>query len=377
MDLRKEGGEEFLYFAPTGMHKVIKTNLKGEKVFELGYPKDAKNAKGEPCYVDEKKFVPTFIAFAPGDNGDFYVTDGYGSNYVHRYNIKGEYSVTFGGTGSGDGELKCPHGIWCDTRDRDNPMILVADRSNVRLQWFTLDGKFIKRCATSCGTPAISISAGRHPHPRPARPRHDLRQGQQARHAPRRQRRSGQARQPRREAADSDRAVRHAARRDLGSRGEHLRRRVAAVRPRDQAASGLVARVCVESARAMCLAYAGALSHEISCLRAAWCAAAVALARPAAAHPEGFSGLRVKVSAKPSAPRSPFTRAIRPTGFRPGNTPITLRKSVRALEATPGDALEVQFDGQPRPRGQSTRSPRMSGCSSLIWNTSVRRARRR
>src|SRR3954452_4804493 len=47
MDLRKEGGEEFLYFAPTGLHKVFKTNLKGEKVFELGYPKDAKNAKGE------------------------------------------------------------------------------------------------------------------------------------------------------------------------------------------------------------------------------------------------------------------------------------------------------------------------------------------
>src|SRR4051812_2412053 len=83
MDLRKENGEEFLYFAPTGLHKVFKTNLKGEKVFELGYPKEAKNSKGEPCYVDEKKYVPTFIAFAPGDAGDFYVTDGYGSFYVH------------------------------------------------------------------------------------------------------------------------------------------------------------------------------------------------------------------------------------------------------------------------------------------------------
>jgi hypothetical protein len=143
MDLRKEGNEEFLYFAPTNQHRVLKTNLKGEKVFELRYPKEAKNAKGEPCYVDEKKFVPTFTAFGP--NGDFYVTDGYGSNYVHRYNIKGEYISTFGGTGSGDGELKCPHGIWCDTRDPNNPMILVADRTNDRLEWFTLDGKYIKQ----------------------------------------------------------------------------------------------------------------------------------------------------------------------------------------------------------------------------------------
>ncbi len=144
MDLRKEHGEEFLYFAPTGLHKVIKTNLKGEKIFELGYPKDAKNAKGEPCYADEKKYVPTFIAFAPGDDGDFYVTDGYGSSYVHRYNVKGEYISTFGGKGNGEGQLDCPHGIYCDTRDPANPTILVADRSNHRLQWFTMDGKFIK-----------------------------------------------------------------------------------------------------------------------------------------------------------------------------------------------------------------------------------------
>jgi len=155
MDLRKEGGEEFLYFAPTGQHRVLKTDLKGEKVFELRYPKDAKNAKGELCYQDTKQkdgsmkpaeahFVPTFIAFAPGDQGDFYVTDGYGSSYVHRYNIKGEYQSTFGGKGKGEAELDCPHGIYCDTRDAANPTILVADRSNHRLQWFTLDGKFIK-----------------------------------------------------------------------------------------------------------------------------------------------------------------------------------------------------------------------------------------
>ena len=144
MDLRKENGEEFLYFSPTGQHRVIKTNLKGEKVFELGYPKDAKGPSGEACYQGDGKYVPTFIAFAPGENADFYVTDGYGSNYVHRYNIKGEYQSTFGGTGDKEGQLKCPHGIWCDTRDASNPMIVVADRSNVRLQWFTLDGKFIK-----------------------------------------------------------------------------------------------------------------------------------------------------------------------------------------------------------------------------------------
>ena len=142
MDLRKEGNEEFLYFAPTGQHRVVKTNLKGEKVLELGVPKEAKNAQGEPCYPNPNRYVPTFIAFAP--EGDFYVADGYGNSYVHRYNIKGEYQSTFGGKGKADGQLDCPHGIYCDTRDPAQPTILVADRSNHRLQWFTLDGKHVK-----------------------------------------------------------------------------------------------------------------------------------------------------------------------------------------------------------------------------------------
>jgi hypothetical protein len=51
---------------------------------------------------------------------------------------------TFGGTGNGEGQLACPHGIYFDRREEKNPMVLVADRSNVRLQWFTPDGKFVK-----------------------------------------------------------------------------------------------------------------------------------------------------------------------------------------------------------------------------------------
>src|SRR6476646_8094703 len=43
MDIRKEGNEEFLYLAPTGMHKVFKTTLDGEVVMELGYPKLARD----------------------------------------------------------------------------------------------------------------------------------------------------------------------------------------------------------------------------------------------------------------------------------------------------------------------------------------------
>ena len=144
MQLREENGEEFLYFATTSNRTVIKTNLKGEHVLELEYPKEARNAAGEPCYQSADKYSPTNIAFNPSD-GSFYVADGYGSNYVHHYDAKGNYVRTWGGTGDGDGQLKQPHGIWTDTRDPANPRVIVADRANVRLQWFTLDGEYLSQ----------------------------------------------------------------------------------------------------------------------------------------------------------------------------------------------------------------------------------------
>lgn len=145
MDIRKEGNEEFLYLAPTSMHKVFKTTLDGEVLLELDYPKLARDVKDGEVVADYNgpaHYVPTFIALAP--NGDFYVTDGYGSNYVHRYNLEGKYIQSWGGKGSEPGKLSCPHGIWCDTRNPAEPTIVVADRSNARLQWFTLDGKLIR-----------------------------------------------------------------------------------------------------------------------------------------------------------------------------------------------------------------------------------------
>lgn len=146
MQLRREGGQEFLYFATSTQHTVVKTDLRGERVFELSYPADAIDPRtSRPCYASAEKYLPTNVAFAPGeDGGDFYVADGYGAGYVHQYDARGRYVRSWGGEGTADGEMRCPHGIHCDTRDPANPRIVVADRTNVRLQWFTLDGKHVK-----------------------------------------------------------------------------------------------------------------------------------------------------------------------------------------------------------------------------------------
>jgi len=132
MQLHREGNEDFLYLAPTGMHKVFKITLTGEVVLELGAPMDS------GAYENADQYVPTNIAIA--DNGDFYVADGYGKSWIHQYNAKGEHIRSWGGGGSEPGKMSCPHGIWIDTRSGE-PEILVADRSNVRLQYFTMEGE--------------------------------------------------------------------------------------------------------------------------------------------------------------------------------------------------------------------------------------------
>ncbi|HEV2493129.1 MAG TPA: twin-arginine translocation signal domain-containing protein [Terriglobia bacterium] len=132
--LRKESGTEYLYLSDYERHIVVKATVDGEIVWTLTYPKDS------GVYKTEAEFKPTNVAIAP--NGDMYVADGYGLSYVHQYNSKLERIRTWGGKGSEPGKLDCPHGIWVDTRGSE-PQLVVADRSNARLQYFTLDGKHL------------------------------------------------------------------------------------------------------------------------------------------------------------------------------------------------------------------------------------------
>jgi DNA-binding beta-propeller fold protein YncE len=150
LHVAKEGSDEFLYLVDTGKGRspnvdpshtwMVKMTLRGEEVFRIGYPRESSfykvDAKGQPL----TKFSPTNIAIAP--NGDLYVADGYGSSTISQYTSRGKYIRTFGEPGKGPGQMEKPHGLIVDTRG-STPVLLVADRSNNRLQTFTLDGKHI------------------------------------------------------------------------------------------------------------------------------------------------------------------------------------------------------------------------------------------
>ena len=135
IDIRKDGGQEFLYLSDVFNRRVVKTTLTGEHVWELGYPTES------GVYQNADKYSPTNVAFAP--DGGFYIADGYGSHYIHQYDKDAKWVRTWGGEGSEPGKMKTPHGIWLDNRPGREPALVVADRANARLQYFTLDGQFI------------------------------------------------------------------------------------------------------------------------------------------------------------------------------------------------------------------------------------------
>lgn len=139
LTLAKEGSDEFLYLADTKRSVVVKTTLDGKEVLRLPYPKTETDVYDQADKA--KRYVPTNVAVTR--NGDIYVADGYGQSWIHRYNKKGEQIQSWGGRGKEAGKMNSPHGIWVDARSGTEE-ILVADRTNRRLQYFSPDGKHLR-----------------------------------------------------------------------------------------------------------------------------------------------------------------------------------------------------------------------------------------
>jgi DNA-binding beta-propeller fold protein YncE len=73
-------------------------------------------------------------------DGSLYITDGYGNARVHKYSHDGVYLLSWGEPGGGPGQFRVPHGIAVGP----DGTVVVADRENSRLQFFSHDGQFQK-----------------------------------------------------------------------------------------------------------------------------------------------------------------------------------------------------------------------------------------
>ena len=118
--------------------KVVKTDIEGKILSELTHPAELK------AYSAKMPYRPTETAVAP--NGDVYVIDGYGSQFILHYDAGGRFIRKFGGKSTqpvNKGKFMQAHGIALDNREKE-PLLVCTARLRNEFHWYTLDGKYVK-----------------------------------------------------------------------------------------------------------------------------------------------------------------------------------------------------------------------------------------
>ncbi len=169
MQLRVEDGVEYLYAAHLRGKQIVKLRMDGTAVWTLGVPAESHKYDDDP-----NAYNPTAAAVAP--DGRLFVADGYGRNWIHAYSADRGYLNSFGGRGAEPGQFQTCHGLGIDERGRAaasgsaadgsatrEPLLVVCDRENRRLQRFTLEGELVDVPVTGLRRPC-SIAFWDGPH---------------------------------------------------------------------------------------------------------------------------------------------------------------------------------------------------------------------
>ena len=132
LTLHNENGTDYLYITDTTKHEVYKATLDGKILLTIKAPMDANG-----IYKKEEEFVPTETAV--DENGDIFIADGYGAQYILQYDSNGKLKNYFGGKGDGDAHLDNAHGICFDRRKGES--LLITDRTRNCFKRFSKDGQ--------------------------------------------------------------------------------------------------------------------------------------------------------------------------------------------------------------------------------------------
>lgn len=135
LEICEENGAEVIYAARPSANEVIKLKLDGTQEWSLKYPEESGKCK------DAAGFKPCAVTVGP--DGSIFVADGYGSNYIYKFDKDRKFVKAFGEPGAEEGKFKTCHGIALDTRG-EKPLLFVCNRNNNRVEYWDLDGNFVK-----------------------------------------------------------------------------------------------------------------------------------------------------------------------------------------------------------------------------------------
>jgi hypothetical protein len=135
LEIQDYQGEDRYWITDHDLQCVSVNRVDGSVVRRTGA--DAVAAK----YPNINQYHPTNCAFT--SEGEFFISDGYGSSFVHHFDPQGKYIASFGGVGTAPENLSEPHAVWIDTRS-GKPTLLVCDRGNETLKWFSFSGELLQ-----------------------------------------------------------------------------------------------------------------------------------------------------------------------------------------------------------------------------------------
>ncbi|QDT39976.1 hypothetical protein Pan241w_00290 [Gimesia alba] len=153
LEIVNEGHREVLFITDLNLNRVFKTTLDGEILMELTYPESTGK------YASEKEYRPAWTLHLP--NGDFFVLDGYGKDYIMRYNREGKLLHYFGGPEGGIAHWG-PHGGIIDTRGPGEPELVIAMSDQQTIKRLTLDGKLIQEISLPGSNPRMIQIVGEY-----------------------------------------------------------------------------------------------------------------------------------------------------------------------------------------------------------------------
>jgi hypothetical protein len=137
--IRKQPDGEFIYGATLRGQTIVKMTLEGTIVMTIGSSAIPDQYKVRNARSNQLALLLTGLDVAP--NGDLYVSDGYASDYIHRFDKGGKYIVSFGGK-QAPYNFNTLHKLAIDTRFQP-ARIIACDRANNRVVHLSLDGAFL------------------------------------------------------------------------------------------------------------------------------------------------------------------------------------------------------------------------------------------
>ena len=136
------GGDGNIYLADRDSHVVLKYSPDERLLLTLGTRDQPSDTGSKERFLVEKAGGPFNLptGIAVNEDGEIFVSDGYGNCQVHKYSSTGALINSWGSPGTvNPGDFNLPHGIALDNDGR----VLVCDRENHRIQIFDQEGEYL------------------------------------------------------------------------------------------------------------------------------------------------------------------------------------------------------------------------------------------